>query len=218
MKILAQQNPDTEFAHNTHKYTPFPLTTLSGPALTFISGVFDTDADQTLYLYIDIKTAPDLTYTSLLNHLTPLIPYLSYYNATSSTFHSGAITVIVTGNAPFNLIASSASSLRYAFYDAPIDKLLSSPNDTKYNRTNSLMSSGAFSELIGTVFADVTEVQRNKIRELAEAAHNRGIGIRFWDTPGWPVGRRNKVWRALVEEGVDLLNADDLSDASSAHW
>ena len=80
------------------------------------------------------------------------------------------------------------------------------------------MSSGAFSELIGTVIADVTEVQRNKIRKLVEAAHSKSIGIRFWDTPGWPVGRRNRVWRALVEEGVDLLNADDLSAASGMDW
>lgn len=80
------------------------------------------------------------------------------------------------------------------------------------------MSSGSFNELIGTVVVDVTEVQRNKIRELVKAAHNRGIGIRFWETPGWPVRRRNQVWRALVEEGVDLLNADDLNSASEGDW
>lgn len=124
----------------------------------------------------------------------------------------------MTGNAPFDLIAGSVDGIRYAFYDAPLGELLSNPNDKKYNTTNSLMSSGSFNELIGTVIADVTEAQRKKIQALVKAAHDRGIGARFWETPGWPVRRRNQVWRALVEEGVDLLNADDLNSASKMDW
>jgi len=41
-------------------------------------------------------------------------------------------------------------------------------------------------------------------------AHERGVKVRYWDLPAWPIGTRNEVWRQLVSEGVDLINADDL--------
>ena len=51
--------------------------------------------------------------------------------------------------------------------------------------------------------------------------HGKGITLRYWDQPGWPISPRNGIWRQLWSEGVDLINADDieaaagLSDASN---
>jgi len=56
----------------------------------------------------------------------------------------------------------------------------------------------------------MTEEQRRIVRAQIEEAHKRGIMVRYWDTPGWPISVRNGVWGVLVQEGVDLLNVDDL--------
>ncbi len=54
-------------------------------------------------------------------------------------------------------------------------------------------------------------------------AHGKGIMLRYWDQPGWPVSTRNGIWRQLKSEGVDFINVDDLeaaaglSDASN-YW
>ncbi|KAK0287197.1 hypothetical protein LTR35_002691 [Friedmanniomyces endolithicus] len=48
-------------------------------------------------------------------------------------------------------------------------------------------------------------------------AHAKGIMVRYWDQPGWPVTTRNAIWRILWNAGVDLLNVDDLQ-AAADYW
>ncbi len=52
--------------------------------------------------------------------------------------------------------------------------------------------------------------QLEKLRGQVKAAHERGILVRYWDLPAWPIWVRDVVWRQLRDEGVDLLNVDDL--------
>jgi hypothetical protein len=37
---------------------------------------------------------------------------------------------------------------------------------------------------------------------------------RYWDQPAWPIATRNAIWTTLVQEGVGLINADDLAEAA----
>lgn len=53
-------------------------------------------------------------------------------------------------------------------------------------------------------------------RQVAEA-HKRGIKARYWELPAFPIWKRNRVWKMLSDEGVDLLNVDDL-DAAVGFW
>ena len=64
----------------------------------------------------------------------------------------------------------------------------------------------------------MTEGQKDKLKSVVKAAHDRGIGVRLWDTPAWPVRWRNEVWRGLVECEVDLLNVDDVWGAAGLDW
>jgi len=48
-------------------------------------------------------------------------------------------------------------------------------------------------------------------------AHSKGIAVRYWDQPGWPVNTRNEVWKTLWDAGADLLNVDDLEGAAN-YW
>ncbi|KAF8432870.1 hypothetical protein BGX38DRAFT_1290891, partial [Terfezia claveryi] len=154
------------------------------------SGIFDTDPEQTLYLYIDIKTSGVPTNNSILSHLTPLYPYLTYYNASSNLTHNSLLTVVLTRNTPFFEVSlpptSSSDYTRYTFYDAPLLSL--SEPDLPYNTTNSLKGMAQFNSIMGRVSSEeMSEAQKEKLKGVIKSVHDRGIGVRLWDTLNWPV-------------------------------
>lgn len=93
-----------------------------------LRGVFDTDPLQTLVLLIDFKNSSADLYTELLKQLSPLRQksYLTYFNGTAIVEHP--LTVVGSGNAPFDLIAAN-ESYRDIFFDAPLDKLADLSHD-----------------------------------------------------------------------------------------
>jgi len=56
------------------------------------------------------------------------------------------------------------------------------------------------------------------IRGQIRGAKKAGLKARYWNTPNWPVSLRNHVWHVLVQEGVGMLNADDLEGAAIEDW
>jgi len=56
------------------------------------------------------------------------------------------------------------------------------------------------------------------IRGQIRGAHRRGLKVRYWDLPAWPLGLRNHIWDVLIREGVDILNVDDLRSVSKMAW
>ncbi|KAF7122953.1 hypothetical protein CNMCM5793_001129 [Aspergillus hiratsukae] len=107
IKILERQNPITQF----HPAVDQPL-----------HGVFDTDPSQTLILLIDFKTDGEKTWQHVMDNLSPLRErgYLTYFNGTGLI--NGPVTVVGTGNTPFNLVTSN-STYRDIFFDAPLNLL-----------------------------------------------------------------------------------------------
>lgn len=93
-------------------------------------------------------------------------------------------------------------------------------NAAIYTPANSYYASVSFGKSIGHLFPYIhlTEKQKTKIRHQIAGAHKQGLKVRYWDTPGWPRGLRDYIWRVLVEEGVDYLNVDDLNAATRGHW
>ena len=107
LEILEKQNPITQF-HPTLDAPP--------------NGVFDTAPSQTLILLIDFKTAGDALWPVVYSQLEALRRknYLTYFNGTDVV--EGPITVVGTGNAPFNLLMAN-STYRDVFFDAPLDQM-----------------------------------------------------------------------------------------------
>jgi len=135
--------------------------------------------------------------------------YLSSTNGTA--FFRGAVTVIGTGNTPLNLVQPIAE--RDYFWDAPIPTL----NGTFSNITSlvSPIASTAFGATFGPVLGtSLNDTQLDLLRAQVETAHSKGIKVRYWDLPGWPISTRNGIWRQLWTEGVDLINVDDLEAAA----
>lgn len=176
------------------------------------NGVFDTSSGQTLALFIDVKTPGPSTWPSVVAALAPLrdAGYLTTYNGTGVT--SGPVTVIGTGNTPQSNF-TDATQFRDYFFDADLSKL----GDEQSNITAAIspVASTQFTKYVGEINGtSFNETQLGVVREQVGRAREKGIMARYWDTPGWPIGTRNAVWQTLVDEGVGLLNADDLRAAA----
>jgi hypothetical protein len=196
-----------------------PATVLSRDTNLTINGIFDTASSQTLYLWIDIKTDGESTWPVVANALQPLRErgLLSYVH--NSMFMQRPVTVIGTGNAPL-LAYLDISDDRDFFFDVDIDNLQDAPFDKLTNLTTPI-ASGQYGRLFETNVRDRAGLKGEKLdllRKQIETAHNMGIGVRYWDTPGWPIATRNSIWRQLWDEGVDLINVDALEDAASGIW
>lgn len=230
--ILEQQNPTTEF-HPTADGEP-------------LNGVFDTDPAQTLVLLIDLKTNGSVTWPYVVEQLSPLRErgYLSYFNGEEVV--NGPITVVGTGNTPFDLVTNSTQ--RDIFFDAPLDLLVDDSSDEgsdnrvrtaeqstgnagqglsgasglgpdAFNSTNSYYASVSFKKSIGSAWPfHFSPQQMDLIRAQIRGAHRLGLKARYWALPEWPRSLRNHIWSVLVREGVDILNVDDLQSATKQEW
>ncbi|KAK5747081.1 hypothetical protein LTR17_000213 [Elasticomyces elasticus] len=201
LSVLRAQNPNSSF--------------LSAPTR---NGVYDTAGGQTLYLFVDLKTAGNITFPYVVKALQPLrdAGYLTTYNGTAVT--PGPVTVIGTGNTPLNQVQSigNATHPRDYFYDAPIPTL----GTTFSNITADVspIASTAFSAQFGQVRNETLNgTQLALLESQVATAHAKGIAVRYWDQPGFPVTTRNAMWRTLWNAGVDLLNVDDL-EAAADYW
>ncbi|KAH8662470.1 PLC-like phosphodiesterase [Xylariales sp. PMI_506] len=196
LEVLQRQNPNSTF-----------LTT--GPTR---NGVYDTSSGQTLYLFVDVKTDGPTTWPYVVEALGPLrdAGYLTTYNGTTVT--SGPVTVIGTGNTPLDQV--QGVSPRDYFWDAPIPTL----NSTFSNITKEVspIASTDFAVQFGDVVAEsFNDTQLALLASQVKVAHAKGIMLRYWDQPGWPIGTRNAIWRTLWNAGVDILNVDDLEGAAN---
>jgi hypothetical protein len=196
LSVLESLNPNTSFVSYLTK-----------------NGVYDTASGQTLYLWIDVKTDGATTWPYVVKALEPLrrAGYLTTYN---ESVVSGPVTVIGTGNTPLNQVQPVKP--RDYFWDAPIATL----NTTFSNITNAVspIASADFAAIFGEVRNQtLSEAQLRTLESQVAVAHAKGIQVRYWDLPGWPIGTRNAVWRTLWDAGVDLINVDDI-EAGAAFW
>lgn len=85
---------------------------------------------------------------------------------------------------------------------------------------NSLYASVSFRDVLGwpAYFGLLDEKALATMRGQIKAAHAQGLKVRYWETPAWPVGARHKLWKILLDEGADVLNADDLKDVARGPW
>ena len=219
--ILSHQNPPLQFQNSTSSSAEQNSTTDTTP----INGIFETNPATSLTLLIDIKSNGNATFPILIQKLQPLRSrgYLTHFNG--SSLIPGPITVVASGNAPFELINSNTSD-RDVFFDAPLDQLWGDddeknpPSNTDlYTKDNSYYASVDFEKAIGKPWhGKLAPRQMDAILGQVRAAAARGLRARYWNTPAWPVAVRDCIWDVLEREGVGMLNVDDLVGASRRKW
>ena len=126
-----------------------------------------------------------------------------------------AITVIGTGNTPLDMVGPVAD--RDYFYDGPLG-LFDKPQYANITDRISPIASTNFQAVVGATDADsksgLDDEQVDILRSQIKQAKKKGIGARYWGAPYYPIRKRNAIWRTLLDEGVALLNADDLDAAT----
>ena len=162
--------------------------------------------DVEFTLLIDIKSDGAAVYPVLRETLRRHAGMLTRFTPTST--RPGAVTVILSGNRPTDLVAAETERL------CAIDGRLSDLEPG----TASVHLVPLVSESWQKVLADRKQaVQEARAagtfhpadfmpRREIELAHAQGRRVRFWDVPADPA-----MWRALKDAGVDLINADDLA-------
>ena len=106
-----------------------PRSTILPDDISQPHGVFDTDPEQSLILLIDFKTSGSALWPHVQSALQPLREknYMTRFNGTKMI--PGPITVVGTGNTPFDLVSSEETNPHHdVFYDAPLDEMYEGTN------------------------------------------------------------------------------------------
>lgn len=216
LSILDRQNPDPQLLSEPEYHRPH--------------GVFDTEPEQPLIFLIDFKTQGDALWPYMYTALEPFRQRNYLTKIVNETIVEGPITVVGTGNTPFSaVISDELNPHKDVFFDAPLEKMYlasdvpspSSSSEYKYNPLNSFYASVALPKALDgnpNKDGEFSPGQIDLLRGQLRGAHARGLKARYWDTPFWPIGMRNRIWEILVREGVDLLNVDDLEGAAKRDW
>lgn len=171
--------------------------------------MYDTSTSQELFLFVDIKTNGVEAWPYVIEALAPLRERNWLTTVNDSTITPGPITVIGTGSSPLELIAPVKG--RDYFFDGPLLDI----GEGNITRMVSPIASTSFLNAVGEIHGTgLSPRQKRTLEGHIKAAHHRGIKVRYWDLPSWPISTRNAVWRWLVTAGVDLLSVDDLEAAA----
>ncbi|KAF5588551.1 uncharacterized protein FSUBG_11471 [Fusarium subglutinans] len=197
------------------------------------SGVFATEPNTTLILFIDVKDDPVKTWPLVLQQLGPLrdLRYLSCHDrtmGTNQTFWPGPITILGTGNIIKRRDINIGTDLEEwqqrhdTFLDAPLHLLTetgfvqSKEFYGPYELENEFYTASApFNKAIGSARTGFSTQQMETLRDQLRSAKLRNLKSRLWGLPDWPRGHRDYVWKVLVQEGIDLLNANDIASAAT---
>lgn len=149
------------------------------------------------YLVIDVKTGAEPTYQALLNALEPYSQY--FYRKENGEWVDGPIRLLISGNRP-ELDVSAANSM--AFIDGRIPNLGKGFSSDLYP----LISDNWFNYFTWDGEGDMPSDELEKLQDYVSRAHQEGKLMRFWATSD-----NENVWRTLIDNGVDVINVDDIA-------
>lgn len=148
-------------------------------------------------LLIDIKSDGEAIYPLLDKQLAAYDAMLTHF--TNDSTAEGAVTVIISGDRPFDTILKS--SPRRAGIDGRLSDLAGPVNPNQMP----LISDNWPSHFKWMGQGAMPEEQARKLEDVVNRAHQSHVRVRFWGIP-----QRESIWISLHNAGVDLLNADDL--------
>lgn len=204
---------------------------------------------QAFVLMLDFKSQGSDrsdTLKALQSALHPLMQadLLTYYDQANRSLHERPLTIVASGDVPFDELASESDKLCHdVFFDAPLRWVWESKTGRpQYGRepgkgqgragtshlesaavfdyTNSYLASMSYKSLYWPPLWGLSKYQREEIKEQIDAAHEKGLKARYWGT--WdevmPAAARRRLWRQLEELGVDVMNVDAIDDFASGTW
>ncbi|KAK4056497.1 Altered inheritance of mitochondria protein 6 [Microbotryomycetes sp. JL221] len=221
VKVLSAANPhdkETVFFNETDYFSPDNEREIRKPWVPY----WQSDSD-TIQLLVDLKTRGDETYQAVSRELEPLRSRGWLTTRKGKDLVRGPVTVILTGNGANLDVRTKVASLDKIdmFIDAPLlslDDVWTGDDGKSYTwdpRFAPLASTGyAMATSWKGIFA-ITRPDETKLKVILEKAQKRGFETRLWSSPRWPIFARDRVWRTLLDLGVDWLDADDLAAAAA---
>ena len=159
-----------------------------------------TNGDAPFYLLIDTKTEANATYAVLRRVLQDYSDLLTGFS--SNGVAPRAVTVVLTGNRPRDMLAQETA--RLAGLDGELSDL--GQPDPKGLLLWVSDNWGQYFKWRGQ--GSIPPAERERVRRMVEQAHQLHAKLRFWGAPDQPA-----FWREMREDGVDLINTDDLAGA-----
>lgn len=149
---------------------------------------------ESLILLIDFKSDGEATYRALKRLLAK---YRAMLEAAEGKLP--AVRIIISGNRPIDLIKKDTERLvaidgRLSDLKGPMDPKLMPLISDNWRLQFRFQGSG-----------EMTAEEKKKLRETVQQVHQNGAQLRFWATP-----ENEQLWKALREEGVDLIGTDQL--------
>jgi hypothetical protein len=160
--------------------------------------VYDNGPEFTLL--IDIKTDWKTTYPVLREVLKMYADMLTTFRENSR--ETNAIMAIITGDRSKSMF--EGESLRYAALDGELEDLGSILPSTSIPWISSNWARSFKWRGKGAIPDD----EKARLKQIVAKAHSEGRRVRFWGSPDFP-----EFWHELIEDGVDLINTDDLEGA-----
>jgi hypothetical protein len=159
-----------------------------------------TNGDSVFYLLIDTKTETNATYSALRHVLEDYSDLLTGFSSNGITRR--AVTVVLTGNRPREMLAQEPSRLagldgEFTDLGKPDPKGLLLWVSDNWSQYFTWRGEGP-----------IPDAEREKVRLIVQQAHQLHAKARFWGAPDTPA-----FWREMREDGVDLINTDDLAGA-----
>lgn len=157
-------------------------------------------SDQPLTLLIDIKSEGGPTYDVLRD---ALLPYRDMLTMTfvDGTVNPRAVNVVLTGRVPRAWIAREA--VRFVACDGILEDLAITPSPA----VNLVPQVNAKWDGLFTWRGDgrMPEAEQRELKRLVTRAHAQHRRLRLWAAPD-----NRAAWEVLYDNGVDLINSDDL--------
>lgn len=159
------------------------------------------DAD-TVWLFVDVKSAAMPTFRAVERLAAEASDALGL---TGEAAHAPSVRFVLSGHRPdYDLlrIERPICQMDGRFPDAGVrtDATVMPVISDQWTKHFAWRGEGAVPA------SDLT-----KLRTFVAKAHQHGQRVRFWDTPDRPGTARSNVWSLLLDEGVDLINTDDLA-------
>lgn len=159
------------------------------------------DRKSPFTLLIDIKEDGRAVYEELRKRLPKYADVLTSYDASRrNKVRSGAITVVLSGDRPAEVLR--AEEKRLAFVDGHLDEIPSERSDW----LSPLVSDNFEARFKWRGVGPMSPKDRATLKASVAKAHRTGAKLRFWGAPD-----NETTWRTLYSAGVDVINTDDLA-------
>lgn len=155
------------------------------------------EGDRPFYLMVDCKTDGEEIYKLLKQQMGPYKEY--FCSLENGTYKEGAVLFFLSGDRPLKSL--SEESDRFTFLDGRIEDLGKDIPST----VMPVVSDSYFKYLSWKGDGEMPAEQLQQMREYIRQAHAEGKLFRWWGAPD-----TGEFKRFFIEEGVDLVGADNL--------